>query len=83
MRELLAWSERVCFACTLERYRDLAQLVRDVRLPPHQDVAQALVQVAMPCGAGACDVCRVETRHGEMHACVDGPVFDLMAFLPA
>lgn len=83
LRELLVWAERACFGCTPERYTGLARLVRDVRLQPFQDFAQALVQVPMPCGVGACDVCRVSTRHGEAHACVDGPVFDLMDFLPA
>lgn len=82
MRELLAWSERVCLACAAERYAAMARMVRDVRLQPFQDFAQALIQVPMPCGVGACDVCRVRTRHGEAHACVDGPVFDLMDFLP-
>lgn len=83
VRELILWAERVCCACAPDRYPALASLVKQVRFQPQDDFAQALVRVAMPCGVGACDVCRVATPHGEYHACVDGPVFDLMDFLPA
>ncbi|MGC9467761.1 MAG: hypothetical protein ACP5HS_04170 [Anaerolineae bacterium] len=81
LEELLAWTECVCLACDAERYPDFASMVRDVRLQPSADFAQALVETPMPCGVGACDACRVKTRHGERRACVDGPVFDLMEFL--
>lgn len=80
LAELLAWAEGVCFSCEPERYPALAQEVRRARLYPAPDFAQALVQVAMPCGAGACDICRVDTLHGERRACIDGPVFDILDF---
>ncbi len=76
--ELLFWGERLCYSCTEERYPALARQVRHVRYQPAADFAQALVVVPMPCGAGVCEVCRVETRHGERHACTAGPVFDLL-----
>ena len=76
--DLLKWTEQVCFSCDPLRYPALAARVRRVRLAPRADFAQALVLVDMPCGVGACDVCRVKTRHGERHACVEGPVFDLL-----
>jgi len=79
LRELLPWAERACFACDPVRYPALARLVRETRLHPGADFAQALVQMPLPCGVGACEVCRVMTRHGERRACVDGPVFDLLA----
>jgi len=79
--ELLAWAERACFSCTPGRYPDLAQMVHKARLYPQADFAQSLVQVPMPCGVGACEVCRVKTRRGEQRACVDGPVFDLLSFM--
>ncbi len=82
LRELLAWTERVCFVCDPDRYPAFAQMIREVRLQPQADFAQALVKVPMPCGVGVCDVCRVATRHGDQRACVDGPVFDLLDFLP-
>lgn len=80
--ELLKWAECVCVACGMSRYAELADLVRAARFYPSQDFAQAMVtitsEVIMPCGVGACEVCRVNTIHGEKHACVDGPVFDLL-----
>ncbi|MGC9522782.1 MAG: hypothetical protein ACP5HG_12985 [Anaerolineae bacterium] len=81
LRELLAWTERVCLACDPARYPAFAQMIREVRLQPQPDFAQALVKVSMPCGVGVCDVCRIATRHGERRVCVDGPVFDLLDFL--
>ncbi len=80
LRELIAWTERACFAFELDRYPALAQCVSEVRIQPQADLAQALVRVPMPCGVGACDACRVATQRGERQACVDGPVFDLLAF---
>ena len=76
--ELLVWAERACFASTRDRYPGLASLVHAARIQPRADFAQAIIQVAMPCGVGACEVCRVPTQHGEKRACVDGPVFDLL-----
>ncbi len=78
LAELIAWTECLCLACTRERYPALAGLVRQVRLQPVPHFAQALVHTDMPCGVGACDVCRIPTRHGEKHVCTDGPVFDLL-----
>lgn len=80
--ELVAWAERLCIALDPSRYPALAALIKRVRLQPHADLAQAIVRVPMPCGAGVCDVCRVSTYQGEKRACVDGPVFDLLDFLP-
>ena len=82
LRELIAWAECVCVALPPARYPSLARLVKAVRLAPFSDFAQALVRVPMPCGVGVCDVCRVAVRQGEARACVDGPVFDLLDFLP-
>ena len=77
--ELIAWAECACFACSNDRYPALAAIVRAARIQPTADFAQALVQVPMPCGVGACEVCRINTRTGEKHACIDGPVFDMMS----
>ncbi len=82
VEELIAWADCICVAAALDRYRNLARLINDIRLLPNADFAQALVRIPMPCGVGVCDVCRVRTRHGERRACVDGPVFDLLDFLP-
>jgi NAD(P)H-flavin reductase len=81
VRELLLWAERVCIACDPKRYPALAALVKEVRLQPQPDFAQALLQSPMPCGVGVCDVCSITLSSGDFHACVDGPVFDLLSFL--
>ncbi|MGC9347271.1 MAG: hypothetical protein ACP5JG_03950 [Anaerolineae bacterium] len=83
LRELLAWTECVCLACASDRYPALARMVGEVRFQLQHDFGQALVRVPMPCGVGACDVCRVATRRGERQACTDGPVFDLLDFAPS
>ena len=77
--DLIAWADRIALACTQTRYPALAALIRDTRLRLTADFAQAWVNVAMPCGVGACDICRIATRRGEKRVCTDGPVFDLMA----
>jgi NAD(P)H-flavin reductase len=81
VRELLLWAERVCLACDPERYPALAALVKQVRLQPQPDFAQAVIQTSMPCGVGVCDICRVVLPGGEFRTCVEGPVFDLLNFL--
>jgi len=76
--DLIAWADRIGLACARERYPALATLIRDARLQPTVDFAQAWVEVEMPCGVGACDICRIATRRGEKRVCIDGPVFDLL-----
>ncbi len=78
LRELIRWTEHMALACAPERYAGLAALVREVRLHPRPDFAQALVQGPMPCGIGVCDVCRISTPQRERVPCVEGPVFDLL-----
>jgi dihydroorotate dehydrogenase electron transfer subunit len=48
----------------------------------HQTACQVSIETMMACGMGACLGCAVETRKGDagyLHACVDGPVFDIHA----
>lgn len=78
--EAVQWADRICASCEPLFYPVLAQIVRQQRLYPAPNFAQALVQVAMPCGVGACEICRVQTVHGERRACTDGPVFDILDF---
>ncbi len=82
LRDLVRWAERVCLACALERYAGLATLIRDARLHVTADFAQALVQVPMPCGIGACDVCRISVGEREHVTCIEGPVFDVLELGP-
>ncbi len=78
--ELLSWADRVCFACDASRYPALARLVRAARLHLAADFAQALVVAEMPCGVGACEVCRMAAGQHERRVCMDGPVFDILDF---
>ena len=78
LAELIRWADGICAALDPARYSAMRQLVQAVRLQPQPNFAQAWIRVPMPCGVGACEVCRVRTRQGERRACVDGPVFDLM-----
>lgn len=83
LRELIAWTECVCLVCAPDRYPAFARIVDDVRFRVQRDFGQALVRVPMPCGMGACEVCRVTTPRGERQACTDGPVLDLLDFAPS
>jgi dihydroorotate dehydrogenase electron transfer subunit len=78
LKPLLTWADRLCSACDPARYPALARSVRRVRLQPRSDFAQALVRSPLPCGVGACEICRIPTRSGERHVCTAGPVFDLL-----
>jgi aerobic-type carbon monoxide dehydrogenase small subunit (CoxS/CutS family) len=47
-----------------------------------QGFAQALIQVELPCGVGACLACTIPLPNGSRtRACVHGPVFDLTTLL--
>ncbi|OQA21513.1 MAG: dihydroorotate dehydrogenase electron transfer subunit [Chloroflexi bacterium ADurb.Bin360] len=78
--EAVQWADRICASCDSAFYPKLARIVRQQRLNPPANFAQALIQIAMPCGVGACEVCRVQTVNGERRACTDGPVFDVLDF---
>lgn len=78
--ELISWADQVCLALDSVRYGELANIIYTTRLNPRDNYAQCLVQTAMPCGVGVCDICRITTNDGEKHVCTDGPVFDLSLF---
>ncbi len=79
--EAVQWADRLCASCDPVFYPKLARIVRQQRLNPPSNFAQVLIQVAMPCGVGACEICRVQTVNGERRACTDGPVFDVLDFV--
>ena len=78
---LIRWADAMCVAFDRTRYPPMGQLIRETRIQPRERFAQAWVRVPMPCGVGACEVCRIRTRRGERRACTDGPVFDLLDIL--
>jgi NAD(P)H-flavin reductase len=84
LNEALAWADYLALDLLAPTLPDLSRLLgveRGVRALPCP--AQALLQMALPCGGLAdCAACAVETRRGWKLACQDGPVFDLLDLLP-
>jgi dihydroorotate dehydrogenase electron transfer subunit len=75
VREALPWCDYLALELTAA---DLEGWLRGEvgwadRLPGN---TQALVDLPMPCGLGACDACAVPARRGWRRACRDGPVFE-------
>ena len=68
------WSDQVFAAGPLPMYRALAEVA--YRRGWSRSV-QALADVGMACGVGACYGCTIETRRGPRLACRDGPRFNL------
>lgn len=56
----------------------MLQCVADI-VAPHGTPCQVSIETLMACGIGACVGCAVPSREGGtyLHACVDGPVFDI------
>jgi dihydroorotate dehydrogenase electron transfer subunit len=75
--ELIAWADAIVASGSDELYRALADTIRVARYRLEQGFARVIVDVPMPCGAGACYACAVETARGVRLACADGPAFDL------
>lgn len=73
----LVWADQLGVALPLGLLPDLAAQVRAAKLRWQRGFAQALLDGPLPCGAGACLACLVETRDGLRTRCKDGPVFDL------
>jgi len=75
---LLAWADRALLAADPTLYPRLAETVRNTRMDPGADFAQAILLPTIVCGVGACLGCAVTTRRGYRQACSDGPTFDLL-----
>lgn len=74
--DYVPWADQI-FACGPEpMYRTLRAVVDPLRINRRPGV-QISVERGMACGLGACLGCVVETRHGMIASCVQGPVFDL------
>ncbi|MBI4786876.1 MAG: hypothetical protein HY782_07520 [Chloroflexi bacterium] len=81
--ELLAWADAIVASGSDDLYRALAESVRAARYRLETGFARVLMDIAMPCGTGACYACAVETARGVRLACADGPAFDLAEFVMA
>lgn len=84
LKEALTWADYLALDLPAQRLPGLSQLLglaQGAQALPCP--AQALVQMAMPCGGLAdCGACGVETRGGWKLTCSDGPVFELIDLLP-
>ena len=70
------WADQI-FACGPEpMYRTLRAVIEPLRINRKPGV-QISVERGMACGLGACLGCVVETTHGMIASCVQGPVFEL------
>jgi len=73
LSDAIAWADQV-LACGPTGFTTrLSAHIRSIRRPAPRGFFQALNPVHLPCGVGACGVCRTGSRL----ACVDGPVFEL------
>jgi dihydroorotate dehydrogenase electron transfer subunit len=80
--ETIGWADQVAVALPNPAYAPLAEAIRQRRLRLEQGFAQALIQVELPCGVGACLACTIPLPNGSRtRACVHGPVFDLTTLL--
>lgn len=77
--ELIAWADAIVASGSNEMDAALADVVRAARYRIEPGFARVLIDLPMPCGAGDCYACAVETRRGIQLACLDGPAFDLSA----
>jgi dihydroorotate dehydrogenase electron transfer subunit len=74
--DYVRWADQI-YACGPEpMYRTLRAVVDPMRINRRPSV-QISVERGMACGLGACLGCVVETTHGMIASCVNGPVFDL------
>jgi dihydroorotate dehydrogenase electron transfer subunit len=76
VRDFVQWADQI-FACGPEpMYRTLRAVLEPLRINRKPGV-QISVERGMACGLGACLGCVVETTHGMIASCVQGPVFNL------
>ncbi len=74
--QYVSWADQV-FACGPEPMYRTLRCVTDPHRVNGKPPIQVSVERGMACGLGACLGCVVETRHGMIASCVEGPVFDL------
>lgn len=74
----LPWADALAAAGSASFLRRVQRRIDATRPAPYRGFAQAVAPVPLPCGAGACLACLVDTGRGYHRACQRGPVFDLM-----
>jgi dihydroorotate dehydrogenase electron transfer subunit len=73
----IPWADALAAAGSTGFLRRLQRRMEEVRPQPYRGFVQAVAPVPLPCGAGACLACLVDTGRGYHRACQRGPVFDL------
>ena len=73
--ELAAWADVVVL--DLADLQARARHIRSLAPPRPEAYVQALLNVPLPCGTGACQACWVEMGQTKRLACVEGPVVTL------
>lgn len=77
LAQAVVWADALCAAGSAPFLRRLQRRMGEVRPQPLRGFAQVVAPVPLPCGAGACLACLVDTGRGHHRACQRGPVFDL------
>jgi dihydroorotate dehydrogenase electron transfer subunit len=75
--DLLGWADLVLAAGSASFYRQLARAIQASRFQVTRGFCQALLDVPLLCGMGACGACATDLAVGCRLVCVRGPVFDL------
>ncbi len=77
-KETLLWADQVFVVAPIPFYElyfsQLQQVALEIRHALPENYLNAVYDLPMPCGTGACMACMVSSRQ---YACLDGPAFDL------
>lgn len=79
--DALKWADQViAFSVphrALEHYGELWRTINQLRAPVPAGFALGYFALPVLCGVGACGVCLVPGKRGDIYACTDGPALDL------
>jgi len=75
--DVVQWADQIGAAGSPALYRALSEVIARHRLIVDDDFAQVWWLGPIACGLGTCLSCTVETRHGRVLSCREGPVFRL------
>lgn len=82
LMDVCDWADYIAIDASREALPELKKMLGKGNPLKVKNEAQILIRTPMPCGALAeCGVCAVESRHGQLLVCKDGPVFDLKDLL--
>ncbi len=77
----IGWADQIFVVTALDdelrRFYDALTRLRELRPQLPKNYVFAAFQSVLPCGAGACQACMIETIDGPALVCQDGPAYDL------